>query len=87
MTRKPARKNLMPANRMIDHVSSPWMANISYPVLIEGVALPHRKQHTDASRKIILVLFIALLSDITFLPNGIESRPEVEKVQSLVSLQ
>ena len=50
ITSIPARKNLIPAKRIMSRVPDDSIPNSSYPIFIEGVALPHKKQQSIASR-------------------------------------
>lgn len=53
ITRAPANRNLVPANRIMEGVSEVDISKIPYPILIAGVALPHKKQQSIANRKTI----------------------------------
>ncbi len=46
-------KNLNPANIIFSKVSSTPIENSSYPILIEGKALPHSKQLKSANKIIV----------------------------------
>ena len=53
ITKRPARKNLAPANAIIFPVSSELIFQSPYPIFIPGNALPHMKQHISAPRNTI----------------------------------
>lgn len=55
ITSTPASVKRTPAKSIWDQVSSGPMENNSYPILMDGKALPHRKQQSSASRHTVPV--------------------------------
>ena len=58
ITRIPANVKRVPANTICDALSDAPMENRLYPILIQGKALPQRKQQTKAQTNTTQVLLI-----------------------------
>ena len=56
--RIPASVNLQPAKRICDAVSAASTSNSRYPILIQGNALPHNRQHKSAPNQTTTVFCI-----------------------------
>ena len=60
----PANVKRIPAKRIVDGTSACGSIN-SYPILIKGVALPHKAQHKSAAaatKKVFEYIFVVVLS-------------------------